>query len=63
MLDTRAAFDLVDLLEKRSAQGRAAVICEHRQEYLRGIFPLCTRCNWEVFPASRRMMIARNGRW
>ncbi len=35
MLDTRAAFDLVDLLEKRTAQGGAAVICEHRQEYLR----------------------------
>jgi energy-coupling factor transport system ATP-binding protein len=35
MLDTSAAFDLVDLLARRTAQGGAAVICEHRQEYLR----------------------------
>ncbi len=35
MLDTSAAFDLVDLLVKHTAQGGAVVICEHRQEYLR----------------------------
>ena len=37
MLDTTAAFDLVDHLSGLSAQGTALVICEHRQEYLRGL--------------------------
>ena len=38
MLDTSAAYDLVALLARRTAEGGAVVICEHRQEYLRG-FP------------------------
>jgi energy-coupling factor transport system ATP-binding protein len=42
MLDTSAAFDLVGLLARRIAQGGAAVIFEHRQEYLRGISNLQT---------------------
>ena len=35
MLDTSAAFDLVALLSRRTTEGGAVVICEHRQEYLK----------------------------
>ncbi len=37
MLDTTAAFELVDHLARLSAQGTTLVICEHRQEYLQGL--------------------------
>jgi len=35
MLDTSAAFNLIELLVRRIADGGAVVICEHRQEYLK----------------------------
>jgi len=37
MLDTSAAFEFVDLLNRQADRGTALVICEHRHEYLDSI--------------------------
>jgi energy-coupling factor transporter ATP-binding protein EcfA2 len=50
MLDTTAAFDFMDLLAQRAMEGGASVICEHRQEYLRGLPGLQT-VSLDEFPA------------
>ncbi|MEW5871838.1 MAG: ABC transporter ATP-binding protein [Chloroflexota bacterium] len=42
MLDTTAAFDLIDLIARQSTQGTAVAICEHRHEYLSALAGLKT---------------------
>ena len=37
MLDSTAAFDLVDHLAELASSGSAVIVCEHRAEYLRGL--------------------------
>jgi len=37
MLDTTAAHDFIEALSKQVSEGSGAVVCEHRQEYLKGL--------------------------